>query len=120
MNSSEILSKVKLGMTRAEVFAVLGEADAYNIGSRKYPKPSIYKYGNIELYFHYHKDGGLWMVYEEDANLNPIIHLGGSNANVNFVNEVHGGQPTPVEGGSGNGLGRGKITGVEITEEPSA
>lgn len=59
------LSKIKIGMTRAEVKAVLGEPDAVNIGSRKYPKPTVFKYEEIEFHFEYPEDGRLVLVYTE-------------------------------------------------------
>lgn len=76
MDAEYILERVQLGMTRAEVRAVLGEPHDYNIGSRKYPKPMIYKYGEIELHFAYPDDGPLVLVYTEDDERNGITLLG--------------------------------------------
>lgn len=58
----QIVEKVKLGMTREEVQAILGPPHDYNIGTRKYPRPMIWKYNDVELHFHYPIEGGLWLV----------------------------------------------------------
>ena len=44
---------VKLGMTREEVESSLDAPDDVGGTSRKYQKPSIWKYGDIELYLTY-------------------------------------------------------------------
>lgn len=67
-----ILDKVKLGMTVDEMVTAFGKPDTFNIGTRKYPKPTIFKYGEIELHFVY--NGGLCMVYTE-INGEPRILL---------------------------------------------
>lgn len=77
-DAKRVLSKVKLGMTRNEVFELLGPHDGHNIGSRKYPKPTIYLYGAIELYFHYANDGGLYWVYTENKDHDEAYTLLGS------------------------------------------
>jgi hypothetical protein len=51
MTPEEIVQKVKIGMTREEVRAALGEPDATGATSRKYPIPAIWKYGEVELHF---------------------------------------------------------------------
>lgn len=38
------LTKARLGMTVDEMKLEFGEPDDYNRGTRKYPKPMIYKY----------------------------------------------------------------------------
>lgn len=81
ITAEEILLKVKLGMTREEVKAALGEPTDISIGSRKYPRPCVWKYGDIELHFEYPIDGGLWMVYTEtDDGQIPHVLLGGKNS----------------------------------------
>jgi hypothetical protein len=62
---ANILTNVRLGMTRDEVVAVIGEPDAKGGTSRKYPTPSIYKYGDIELHFQGWKDGILCLIWDE-------------------------------------------------------
>jgi len=53
-------------MTREEVKTILGDPTDISIGSRKYPRPCVWKYGTVELYFHYPKDGGVWMAQIKD------------------------------------------------------
>lgn len=57
-----------LGLTRYQLVELLGEADAVSIGTRKYPTPSIYKYGDIGYYFGPYKDSKLFMVFEESTH----------------------------------------------------
>lgn len=59
-----ILAKAMLGMTRDEVVAVLGEPDDKSIGTRKYPTPAVYKYGQIELHFQPWKAGKLGLIFD--------------------------------------------------------
>jgi hypothetical protein len=53
-------------MTRLEVIMVLGVPDDISIGTRKYPTPGVYKYGDIEYHFGPRKEDTLWLVYSED------------------------------------------------------
>jgi hypothetical protein len=62
---SEVLAHARLGMTRSEVIAVLGKPQAEGGTSRKYPTPSIFKYGDIELHFQPWKDGVLCVIWDE-------------------------------------------------------
>jgi len=59
----EIVSRVRIGMTRDEVLAVLGVPDDTSIPRRKNLEPDIFKYGEIEL--HFGESGKLWLVYTE-------------------------------------------------------
>lgn len=70
-------NQIRLGMTRQELKEVLGEPTDWNVGTRKYPKPMVYKYqGNdIEFTFEYHDQGGLVLVFYEDPDLTPHIIL---------------------------------------------
>jgi hypothetical protein len=61
----EIVGKVRVGMTREEVVAALGQPDDFSVLSRSEHRPAIYKYGDIELYFEPGKAGTLYMAYTE-------------------------------------------------------
>lgn len=56
---------LKAGMSRAEVVSVWGEPDAKGGTSRKYKAPSIYKYGDIELFFAHGNGGKLATIWDE-------------------------------------------------------
>jgi hypothetical protein len=45
------LGGIRLGMREDEVAAILGTPDAVGGTSRKYLKPSLWKYGDVELFF---------------------------------------------------------------------
>jgi len=62
-----IVEKLRVGMSRQEVLAVLGSPDDVGGTSRKYREPSIFKYGEIELHFERGKDGRLLRAYTEDG-----------------------------------------------------
>ena len=61
-------------MTRAEVEAVLGKPTDWDAIHRP---PMIYKYcdTNIEYHFGRKRTDGLWMIYFEDEDLEPIVLL---------------------------------------------
>lgn len=63
--SEEILGKVVLGMSRQEAITALGRPDAEGGTSRKYRTPTIYKYGDIELWFKPWKSGSLYGVWHD-------------------------------------------------------
>lgn len=46
-----------IGLTRDELVSILGEPDDKGAVSRKYPTPSVYKYGDIEYHFTPWKQG---------------------------------------------------------------
>jgi hypothetical protein len=73
----DILKKIHKGMSREEVIKTLGQPDQQGCTSRKYKTPSIYKYGNLELWFEPWKDGKLVNAYIEDEN-----HEDGKNVQV--------------------------------------
>jgi hypothetical protein len=66
----ELLRRIRIGMTRAQVVAALGAPTDTGCKSRKYKTPAIYKYGNIELHFEPWKAGRLVRAYTEDAQGN--------------------------------------------------
>lgn len=72
-----ILENLRLGMTRKQVLEILGEPEAKSIGSRKYPRPMIWKYGEYQITFDYPEDGGLLWVTVKDENNDPIFLLKG-------------------------------------------
>jgi hypothetical protein len=45
------LGDLRLGMTRAEIAALLGRPDAEGGTSRKYKRPSVWRYGTMECWF---------------------------------------------------------------------
>jgi hypothetical protein len=61
-----VVEKVRVGMSRQEVLALLGPPDDVGGTSRKYREPSILKYGRVELHFEPWKDGRLLRAYTED------------------------------------------------------
>ncbi len=64
----DIFTLVQPGMTRKQVFEILGEPEDWNIGSRKYPNPTVYKYGDVQLGFTYPQDGGLVYIHQYNQN----------------------------------------------------
>ena len=70
-----ILEQLRIGMTRDEVVKAIGEPDDQGGTSRKYRTPSIFKYGQIELFFEQWKTGTLTMVYTEDEDGNGRVLL---------------------------------------------
>ncbi len=60
---------VRLGMTRDELKALLGEPDAVGGTSRKHRTPSIWKYDELEFHFGQESDGSLWLIYREVDNI---------------------------------------------------
>lgn len=65
-------------MTRDELVKSLGEPDDKGGVSRKYPTPSVYKYGEIEFWFEPYKDGRLLAIRLEDqaGYLKPVEKRG--------------------------------------------
>jgi hypothetical protein len=61
----DIVSKLRIGMTREEVVAVMGKPDDVSVLSRREHLPGIYKFGEIELYFEPGDSGRLYMAYTE-------------------------------------------------------
>lgn len=49
------LTGLLLGMTKADVRALLGAPDTWSCTTRKYREPFIWKYGNVELTFNCRK-----------------------------------------------------------------
>jgi hypothetical protein len=63
---------LRLGMTRDELKATLGEPDDVGGTSRKYPNPAIWKYSDLEFHFELGSEGRLWLIYREFENLPQI------------------------------------------------
>lgn len=61
----EVNNKVRVGMSREDVIKILGEPTDTSMGTRKYPTPAIYKYGDMELYFSPWKSGRLQYWHKE-------------------------------------------------------
>ena len=66
---------VRLGMTRDELKAILGEPDDVGGTSRKQRTPVIWKYDELEFYFDKGPDGKLSLIYSE-VNDVPAISIG--------------------------------------------
>lgn len=47
------LGRISLGMHENEVTAIIGKSDSLGVTSRKYPRPSLWVYGDIELIYEY-------------------------------------------------------------------
>ena len=56
---------VRLGMTRDELKAVLGQPDDVGGTSRKWRTPAIYKYADMEFHFGKGPQGTLFLIYRE-------------------------------------------------------
>ena len=67
---------VRLGMTRAELKAILGEPDDVGGTTRKQVTPLIWKYDELEFHFERGFDGSLWLIYSEVDNV-PTISIRG-------------------------------------------
>lgn len=65
---------LRLGMTRDQLKAVLGEPDAVGGESRKYPEPAIWKYDELEFHFEQGQNGKLWLIYREVDDV-PAVSL---------------------------------------------
>lgn len=65
---------VRLGMTRDELKAVLGEPDDVSTTSRKQRIPAIWTYDELEFHFEQGSDGSLWLIYREVDNV-PAISI---------------------------------------------
>ena len=56
---------VRLGMTRDELKAILGEPDAISYTVGKTLTPSILRYEELEFHFEQGQNGKLWLIYSE-------------------------------------------------------
>lgn len=68
------ISSLKNGMTREEVIATIGEPDDMamtNRYQRKTNRPSIFKYGDLELWFEAEDNGKLVQLW--DSKIHKII-----------------------------------------------
>jgi hypothetical protein len=69
------VDKVRIGMSRDEIVALLGVPDDIGGTSRKSKIPCIYKYGNVEFHFGATQSGKLVLAYTEDDEGNGIVLL---------------------------------------------
>ena len=65
---------VRLGITRDELKAILGEPDDVSTTSRKHRTPAIFKYEELEFHFEPEPDGRLSLIYMEVDNV-PTISI---------------------------------------------
>ncbi|MFO0723110.1 MAG: hypothetical protein U1E65_04935 [Myxococcota bacterium] len=56
---------VRLGMSQAELRAVLGEPDETGGTSRKRRKPAIWVYGGLEFHFDHTANDELFLIYQD-------------------------------------------------------
>jgi hypothetical protein len=56
---------IRLGMSREEIRAILGQPDDVGVTSRKWRTPAIYKYGDVEFHFGLGPQGTLILIYRE-------------------------------------------------------
>ena len=133
---SGVFGPIKLGMSRDEVIAVLGEPDAVAINSRRRHrlKPGFIKYGDIEFYFTDETDQ-LHMIYADHVSefrggnrisLDSWIIKGGaprkeiekalSDIGINFI-EVKPWDPTCSQIRTDSGV---ELVFAEVEEEYSA
>lgn len=59
------LSRLRVGMSRAEVRAAVGEPERTGGTSNRQRVPLIWKYGDVEL--HFNPSGELFQIYREEA-----------------------------------------------------
>lgn len=60
---------LRLGMSRAELKAVLGEPDDVGGTSRRWRTPAIFKYADVEFHFGLGPQGRLTLIYQERDNI---------------------------------------------------
>lgn len=60
---------LRLGMTRAELKAVIGEPDDVGGTSRRWRTPAIYKYAELEFHFGLGPQGLLELIYQEHDDI---------------------------------------------------
>lgn len=67
MKTTGDICPVRLGMSRAELRAILGEPDETGGTSRRHPSPRIWKYDRVE--FHFGPPDALVLIFMEDAEI---------------------------------------------------
>jgi hypothetical protein len=80
----------RLGIGRAELQALFGEPDDLSGASRKYRKPAIWKYGDVEFHFGTGADE-LWLIHLDDF----VVPQGGKS--IEFDPWIINGSLTPDE-----------------------
>lgn len=63
-----IVAKLRQGMNREEVVSAIGEPEDKGGTSRKYKTPSVYKYGDLQLWFEPWKSGKLFAIWRESIH----------------------------------------------------
>lgn len=64
----EITNKLKIGMARSDVLAILGDPDDVGGTPNRGKIAAIFKYGRVELHFDQSEAGNLRLVYMEDGS----------------------------------------------------
>ena len=73
--------QIRLGMTRDELHAVLGEPDDVGLTSNRYPVPCDWKYGDVEFIYPPAKSArhaqthGLQMIYVDEGEGWEAVYL---------------------------------------------
>lgn len=63
---------LRLGMTRDELKAVLGEPDDVGVTSQRWRTPAIFKYAELEFHFGLGPHGLLELIYQERDDIPEI------------------------------------------------
>lgn len=66
------MGDLTLGMSAEQVRALLGEPDAFGSISRKYPRPCVWLYGSVELYFRQKAPHDLRAVFWDAKEKGPL------------------------------------------------
>ena len=86
------IAPLRLGATRAEVHRLLGEPDDTGGTSRRQRLPLIWRYGEVEFHFEPGGNGGLWLIYRESVDGEPVLSLA-ARRGTPPTRETRGGTP---------------------------